>query len=192
MKEIGKETLLSLKAGDKAAFDLIYWKYCARLYNFIHSILFDKSLAEDLTQTCFLRIWECRSNIDPEKSFRSYIYTIARNMVYKETEHTLRNMQLAPAVERSMRKSESEFEDNLDAAFVESYINDIIDRLPAGRREIFNLSRKSGLSNREIAERLNISERTVETQIYRSLLFLKEKLPVSLFVAMALLYVFDL
>ncbi|MDR3143087.1 MAG: RNA polymerase subunit sigma-70, partial [Tannerellaceae bacterium] len=63
-KRADKDVLIRLKKGDHAAFEDLYWTYNRRLYNFVLSILFDKSLAEDITQTCFLKIWENLENID--------------------------------------------------------------------------------------------------------------------------------
>lgn len=174
--DIDKVTLLRLKEGHKSAFELLYWKYNAKLYNFVYSILYDKSLAEDITQTCFLKIWEYRSNIDPDKSFNSYLYTIARNLVYKETERLILESKFLALSQKELREENSETEENIDASFIQSYIDEIIDQLPPSRREIFILSRKKGLSHKEIADQLSISERTVETQIYRALHFLKDKL----------------
>lgn len=168
--------LLQLKAGQSAAFEELYWKYNARLYNFVLSLLYDKSLAEDITQTCFLKIWEKREDIDPEKGFSAYLYTIARNLVYKETERLLLESKFLSVTQEKTTEANNEMIEKLDASFVESYIDQVIEQLPSSRKEIFILSRKQGLSNKEIALRLSISEKTVETQIYRSLQYLKEKL----------------
>lgn len=185
--DIDKTTLLLLKDGQKAAFELLYWKYNPKLYNFVYSILYDKSLAEDITQTCFLKIWELHKEIDPDKGFVSYLYTIARNLVYKETERLLQMSKFLAVSQTNNNDTDHETEEKLDAAFFESYINNIIDQLPPSRREIFILSRKEGLTNKEIASKLAISEKTVETQIYRSLLFLKEKMK-GQFTLLALLF----
>ncbi len=175
-ENIDKTILLQLKKGQKSAFELLYWKYSAKLYNFVYGILYDKSLAEDITQTAFLRIWEHRKDIDPDKGFSGYLYTIARNLVYKETERLLlKNNFLAVSYDNN-KEADEETEKKLDAAFIESYIDKIIEELPPARRRIFVLSRRMGLSNKEIAKQLSISEKTVETQIYRSLHFLKEKM----------------
>ena len=159
---------------------MLYWKYNAKLYNFVYSILYDKSLAEDITQSAFLKIWERREDIDPDKSFSAYLYTIARNLVYKETKRLLQESSYVLSSKERVGNNEEEADnrtvEKLDATFVESYIEKIIEQLPSSRREIFILSRKEGLSNKEIAVKLTISEKTVETQIYRSLQFLKERM----------------
>lgn len=168
--------LQQIKEGDKRAFEIIYLKYSAKLYNFVVSLLHDRTIAEDITQTCFLKIWEKRTNIDLEKSFSSYLFTIARNDVYKETE---RLVQASKYFEKVQSKSDELDEDTINkinALFLESHIDKLIEKLPPARREIFILNRKHHLTNKEIAQKLNISEKTVEVQMYRAMRFLKEHL----------------
>lgn len=170
------DILLRLKQGDEKAFEAVYWKYSSWVYNFIHSLLYDKSLAEDLTQTVFLKIWEKRAIIDPELGFDSYLFAIARNLVYKETEHRLQSEQFHVALNDHSVATDSLTEDNIDAESLREYIDTLIEQLPSARKEIFQLSRRQHLSNKEIATRLSISEKTVETQLYRALRFIKQKL----------------
>ena len=89
LEKIDTHTLSLLQQGDEKAFDTIFWKYNPRVFHFIHSLLYDKILAEDLTQNVFLKIWERHQDIKPEEGFEAYLFTIARNMVYKETEKRL-------------------------------------------------------------------------------------------------------
>lgn len=170
------DILLRLKQGDEKAFEAVYWKYSSWVYNFIHSLLHDKSLAEDLTQTVFLKIWEKRAIIDPELGFESYLFAIARNLVYKETEHRLQSEQFHVALNDHSIATDSLTEENIDAESLREYIDTLIEQLPSARKEIFQLSRRWHLSNKEIATRLSISEKTVETQLYRALRFIKQKL----------------
>ena len=73
------DTLLvaKLREGNKFAFEALYEKYSARLYNTIVLLVYDKSLAKDITQSSFMTIWEKRSNLDTEKSFPAYLCTNA-------------------------------------------------------------------------------------------------------------------
>ena len=171
-----KNILLRLSNDDEKAFEFIYWKYNAHVYNFAKSLLYSPKIAQDITQNVFLKIWEKRHEINPEQNFNAYLFTIARNMVYKETEQKL-------LAEQSLRQLQEE-EDVLDMStiqtldyhFTEELCRSLVEELPPARREIFKLSRFERLSNKEIALRLSISERTVETQLYRATRFLKRKL----------------
>ena len=173
---VPKNILLRLSNDDEKAFEFIYWKYNAHVYNFANSLLYSPKIAQDITQNVFLKIWEKRHEINPEQNFNAYLFTIARNMVYKETEQKL-------LAEQSLRQLQEE-EDVLDMStiqtldyhFTEELCRSLVEELPPARREIFKLSRFERLSNKEIALRLSISERTVETQLYRATRFLKRKL----------------
>jgi len=173
---VPKNILLRLSNDDEKAFEFIYWKYNVHVYNFANSLLYSPKIAQDITQNVFLKIWEKRHEINPEQNFNAYLFTIARNMVYKETEQKL-------LAEQSLRQLQEE-EDVLDMStiqtldyhFTEELCRSLVEELPPARREIFKLSRFERLSNKEIALRLSISERTVETQLYRATRFLKRKL----------------
>lgn len=173
---IDPDVLFRLKQGDEKAFEVVYWKYSSWVFNFIQSLLYDKSLAEDLTQTVFLKIWEKRTNIEPELGFDSYLFAIARNLVYKETESRLQSEQVNITLKNRSVEIESLTEENIDADSLKEYIDTLVEQLPPSRKDIFYLSRRQHLSNKEIAIRLSISEKTVETQLYRALRFIKQKL----------------
>ena len=165
-----------MKEGDETAFESIYWKYNSYVFNFINSLLYDRVLSEDITQSVFMKIWERRESIDPDKGFDAYLFTIARNMVYKETENRLLSESAFYALSQQQTNEDFLMEEKIDADSLRLYIDNLIEQLPLSRKEIFKLSRREHLSNKEIATRLSISEKTVETQLYRSLRFLKEKL----------------
>lgn len=176
LKDIDATVLKRLKEGDEAAFESIYWKYNSHVFNFINSLLYDRILSEDITQSVFMKIWERRESIDPDKGFDAYLFTIARNMVYKETENRLLSESAFYALSQQQTNEDFLMEEKIDADSLRLYIDNLIEQLPLSRKEIFKLSRREHLSNKEIATRLSISEKTVETQLFRSLRFLKEKL----------------
>lgn len=75
-----------------------------------------------------------------------------------------------------MHQANFDIEAEINSRFLENILSELVERLPSERRKIFLLSRKDNLTNKEIASRLQISEKTVETQIRRSLIFLQEKM----------------
>jgi len=175
-EKIDKGTLLRLRNGDEMAFNALYWKYSSYVYNFIVSLLYDPTIAEDLTQNVFLKIWERHEDIDPEKGIDNYMFTIARHLVYQETEERMKLIIGPNEIEGLKEMSDNSLEENIDATSLESYLQSVVNQLPSARKEIFQLSRIHHLSNKEIADKLSISEKTVENQITRALKFLKEQL----------------
>ena len=181
------DTLLvaKLREGNKFAFEALYEKYSARLYNTIVLLVYDKSLAKDITQSSFMTIWEKRSNLDTEKSFPAYLCTIARNMVYKETEKRLLSERFLDSIKQT--DADKHFEIDVDTDSLQEYIDELVEQLPSSRKKIYLMSRKQHLTNKEIAAQLSLSEKTVETQLYRALHFLRSKLANEI-VALALFF----
>jgi RNA polymerase sigma-70 factor (ECF subfamily) len=165
-----------LKEGNKNAFEILFKKYSAKLYNTISLLLYNKSLAKDLTQTTFMIVWEKRLMLDPDKNFQAYLYTISRNLVYKETVRLTLNNKYT-----EYKKYESEIIDDyiveeLNRAGIETYMNKLIESLPEMPQEIFRMKQEKGYSASDIANELNITERAVESHLYRTMKYLKEKL----------------
>lgn len=179
--------LSSLRQGNGDAFEAVFRKYGGKVYGFILAALHDRDLAEDMTQSVFMSVWEHREDIDPQKNFQGYLFTIARNMVYRHTENMLRNQRFEEYVRKSISEKHTSAEEHVDAGLLEEQIMRLVDKLPEARRRIFVMSFKDELSNREIAEELSISTKTVETQIRRSLEFIRNNLK-SCIGAIALIY----
>ena len=185
--KIGKQVLQRLKNGDEGAFDTVFWSYNSHVFHFIDSLLYDKTLAEDFTQNVFLKIWERRESINPEDSFESYLFTIARNMVYKESEKRLLSERFLEYI-RNQQDFDGQLEAKIDAESLREYVDELVEQMPPSRRNIYYLSRKQHLTNKEIAKQLSISEKTVETQLYRALQYLRVKLADEITV-LALLFI---
>lgn len=188
MAECTKDTLVRLKNGDRAAFDQFYENYCGHIYNFICTILYNRDLAEDLTQELFLKIWERRSEIDPENNFQAYIFLIARNLVYKESRRLLLNARFLNAMHGKLTDKDSSTEHALDLRFTGEYYESLIEQLPPARKQIYLLRSKQGLSIREIARKLLLSEKTIENQLYQANLFLRSRIK-GLLVITGLLFI---
>lgn len=187
--EIEKDILERLKRGDESAFESLFWKYNSRIYNFVLSILHDKFLAEDIAQTVFMKIWETHERIDPEQGINAYLFTIARHLAYKETERRLLFEQIVKEISSTSTDSDDfALQKQMNANSLRDRILQLIEELPSARKNIFRLSRLEHLTNKEIADRLSISEKTVETQVNRSLQFLREKLSSDLFLACFLVF----
>lgn len=172
---INSRVLQLLSEGDEKAFEQIFQFYYNRVYTFILNTLFDKTFAEDITQTVFITLWEKRNTIDPEKDIAPLLYTIAKNHVYRQTEQLLRKYKYEQT-QQEMIQGWNNPEEVVNNHFLEEILSELIEKLPSARRRIFLLSRKENLSNKDIADRLHISEKTVDTQIRRALAFLKEQM----------------
>ena len=172
-----KEELELLRNASKKSFDILYHRYSGKLYNFVMKVSKgDSYIAEELVQRTFIKVWETRGNINPDKSFISYLCTIAKNMLLNEYEHQTIQFIYEQYVKVKETDNDNSTENEVDKKLLEDYIDKLADELPPKRREIFVLSRKEGLSNKEIAKQLNISESTIETQLSKALAFMKSQI----------------
>lgn len=172
---IDSQILCLLREGNEKAFEYIFHRYYKQIFSFVLNTLFDKTFAEDITQSVFISLWEKRKTLDTEANISSFLYVVARNYVYRQTEQLLLKCKYEQYQYSNMQK-ECDMEAELNGRFLENTISQLIEKLPPQRRRVFLLSRKENLSNKDIAARLQISEKTVETQIRRSLIFLREKM----------------
>lgn len=172
---INSRTLRLLREGDEKAFECIFHYYYDQIYTFVLNTLFDKTFAEDITQSVFISLWEKRETIHTETNIAPFLYTIARNHVYRQTERLLLKYKYQQYQQEKVQEN-ADIEADVNSRFLKNILSELIEKLPPNRRRIFLLSRKENLSNKEIAFRLQLSEKTVETQIRRSLIFLREKM----------------
>lgn len=170
-------------------FQCIWEQYSAKVYNFMTSMLQNKSLAEDLVQEVFLKVWEKRKEIDPEKNLEAYIYTIARNLVYKETRKMLVNSAYMQAAQEMISEAEETTERNIDYNFAHRHLSEIIGQMPPARRNIYLLNKSYGMSIDDIARKLKISSKTVENQLYQANVFIRKKFK-NLMRVLALLWIY--
>jgi RNA polymerase sigma-70 factor (family 1) len=169
------ELISNVKAGTAVAFDKLFEIYSHKLYYFAFSILKSKEDAEDVVQHTFFKVWEKRGSINDNLAFKSFLFTIAYNISIdlfraKLKEKGYRERISIQASSNYNLEERIEFGDLLDR------INQIANDLPPRKKEIYQLSRVHHLSYSEIAEKLNISVKTVENGIGYSLKFIKTRL----------------
>lgn len=171
-----EETLISgLQEGSISAFNNIFSLYHKRIYNFCRNLNQSSDEAGETVQKVFIALWEQRFQVDEKKSLASYLYTIARYMVYQEfRQQVYKKAVFNRFILNSIDLNESTKDEVLYNELL-SFFESVIDKLPKRQREIFRLSRFSGLTYRQIADNLNITENTVDTQIRRALEFVRKK-----------------
>ena len=172
-----KDELELLRNASTQSFEDLYIRYSGKLYNFVMRVSKgDTFISEEIVQRTFIKVWESRESINPEKSFISYLCTIAKNMLLNEYEHQTVQYIYQEYVKIKMVDIDSSTEKEVEKNLLEEYIDMLVENLPPKRKEIFVLSRKKGFSNKEISKQLNISESTIETQLSKALAFMKNQL----------------
>ncbi len=149
-----------------------YEKLCA----VANQYLADLDAAEETVQAVFVKFWEGRMAIEVKQSFAAYLYTSVRNNCLNQLKHLKIKEAYKEHNKREMEYEESRNEVDSSADELTEKIKSAIDKLPEGRKRIFILSRYEGLKYKEIAEKLNLSIKTVENQMGSALKFLKSEL----------------
>lgn len=172
-----KRTQNELKSGCLKAFEKIYNQYSAKLYNYVLKISQgDRYLAEEVVQTAFMRLWEIRKQVDPDKPILFLLGRIARNILINIYQHQTVEYVYANYVVNHRLEADNAMEEDANLNFLNEYIDELTGKLPPVRRKVFELSKRGYYSNKEIAVMMNLSESTVATHLALALKFIREKL----------------
>ena len=188
--DMTEEIIRRLKKDDKSAVDDLFKYYYPRLYRFSVSILKIENDIDDILQEVFVKIWLNRQKINNAETFNSYIFTITKNEVLnlirsKQKDQSFRDeLYLRSVAEEYHTPNPVEYNE------IKAGIDKIVENLPEKRKQVFVLSRTEGLSNKEIAQQLNISEKTVEDHITHAIKQIKNSLKDMGIISILYLYLF--
>lgn len=171
-----EDLLLRIRKGDEIAFELVFYRYKAKLYDFIRRSLPASEDAESMVQEIFVRLWSNREQLDPAKSLNAFIYTMARNEIFGHLRKLLVRRKYLEELSFSLNESSETTDRQLEYNELTSVVAQLVSSMPEKRREIYVLSRNEGLSYKKIALQLGISENTVDSQIRKAHSYLKENL----------------
>ncbi len=179
---IDAELISRLKKDDHDSFQQLFDRYSHTLFRFSFCYLKSKEAAEDVVQEVFLKIWNRRNEIKNDTSFQSYLFTIALNAVRKHFNKLSRQNELKHDILLEFSESKSRIDDKPDYQALLDKLDNLVDRMPEKRREIFIKKKIEDKSLKEIAEECSITPKTVEYHITEAMKFLKtefEKLQVN-------------
>ncbi len=172
-----------IKNGDTRAFGRAYHRFYSPLCVIATRYTGTAEIAEEIVQETFLKLWESRKKINIRGSLHSYLSSAVRNSSINHLKHQLverkysskKSMQLRKAV-FYLQVSQEDGSSILISEEMENSLQDALSSLPDKCREIFLLHREEGLKYSEIAQKLNISQNTVQRQISIALEKLREKI----------------
>lgn len=136
----------------------------------------NREIAEELVQNSFVKLYEHKKSIETSTSIRAYLYVILKNQVLNHYRNQLVRNKYEMHISKQTQVDDYSVIEQIESKELEIHINKEIDQLPLKCREVFILSRKEFLSNKEIAAKLNISENTVEQHIRKAISKLRSSL----------------
>ncbi len=176
MRKIDNEDLTEqLIHGNEKAYMTLLDTYQRRLYAYALTLSGDADTAQDIVQNVFLNTWRSRKTLNPDLSLQGFLYKSVYNAFVNHYQQHKANMILQNKYVEALTEVVEETNEN-DLARMIKIMNAEIDKLPPKCREIFILSKKEGLTNKEIAQHLNISIKAVEAQITKAFGVLRSKL----------------
>jgi len=162
------ELTAAVRGGDDRAYDAIFLRWYPQVQRFLLTLVKENALAEDLAQSVFMKLWLFRERLNPAQSLKNYLMVLARNAAldfFRSKYHSLQTDLPTPPEHAAPERTEQKAE--LTETNVR--IRQVVEDMPAQRREIFKMSRVEQLSNEEIALRMGLSVRTVEKHIQLAL-----------------------
>ncbi|WP_164111971.1 MULTISPECIES: RNA polymerase sigma factor [Sphingobacterium] len=167
--------LQEMARGSTKAYEQLYEHYFDDIYQHVFSKIGEEEATKDIVHEIFLKLWEKRKYHNNVGNVKGYLFMITKNhildiiarhkVLQKYYDSFRGSIGLTEGTDHLIQEKE-----------INRYLEEAIDALPAKMRNIFELSRKEFLSHKEIADKLDISEKTVKTQINNALKVLRKKL----------------
>lgn len=185
------QLLIADLIGDKkSAIDRLYQQYHRRIFLFARSYLKMEDAAADIVQEVFINVWERRHTLSDNTNLDAFIFTATRNAVISVFRKKLSEQKYVEFLQGMALDDQGCAENDADYNLLEEKVGELIGKLPPKRREVYLLSRQKGLSNKEIAQALSISEKTVEDHMTKALAYLRTHLAELKLVGILYLFLF--
>lgn len=189
MSELDKKIVASLKKDDEHAMNELFHLYFNKLYYFCVDFVKDKEKAREIVQDAMMNFWQHRSHLNDDSNVYGYLLTIVRNLSLNHLRQYKRHNKFITTETGMVDELALNYQvladqdwDELLTLEMESVVKQAIDTLPEKCRAVFEFSRFEELSNAEIAQKLQISIKTVEGHITEALKVLRKHLSKYLYI----------
>lgn len=172
-----EKLVLDLKMGSYKAFEALYSKYFDLLYGYVFGMIRSHPQAKEIVQDTFIKVWLHRSKIDPELSFKAWLFKIAKNQLLNGIKKNLSD----PVFEEYLKHCEdnnllAQSDQEFDLELFRIALEKAKQKLSPRQVQVFEMSKEEGLSAPEISKKLNISEAAVYNYLSQSLSTLKNEM----------------
>jgi len=187
MNKIPVDVLCNFKNGSKVAFKDIYTCYASSIFDVATKILRNESLAEEIVQESFLKLWLNRANINPHLDVWPYLFVICKRLCF----NSIRNSSVAKEALKTIQSEEiNDVEEKINYNELQHQLQFYVDALPHQQKTAWILSRVEGFSHQQIALEMGISQNTVKNHIGQAIKFLRKRLSNSNCIYLLLIYLF--
>jgi len=190
-RSLEDKVLLSfVKKGKMEAFRELYGRYWESLYVHAKTMTSCDDTAKDIVQEIFVELWDKREGLNIQLSLKAYLYKVTRNKVLNTyVRHQVHEKYIHSLVQY-FEAGENQTDYLLRENLVRERITEEVAALPSKMRQIFEMSRNEHKTYKEIAEELDISDKTVKKQISNALKILKSKLEVVFYYTLCIVLIF--
>lgn len=165
-----EQELLRLVAdGDRNAFTQLYNNYRNKIYSIAFELTESTTVAEEIVQDTFLKIWVKRESLLEVEHFRAYLFTITRNYVFTALKRIARKESIEVSAIQDAPLYDHDTEDRVLNNEYTRILQAAIDRLPEQQKQVYNLIKKEGLKREEAAAALHLSPETVKTHLAQAM-----------------------
>ena len=187
-----KELLTRLAAGEEPAFRQLFGQYKQRIYSFAFFLTRSESLAEEITQEIFIKIWINREKFTEINYFASWLRTLVRNQAYTYLRRIAHEKLILHEISLGMAHDSLSTETDVTDREYGRLLHQAIEQLPPQQKKVYLLSRKDGLKHKAIAAEMDISVNTVKNHLKAALKsirsFLDSHTDSLVLIAMALIF----
>lgn len=173
MARLNTTQLHSIRSGDEQVFEKLFKDQYPILCGYARKYLDDVDQAEEIVQEMFFNFWQKREKMEINISIEAYLFRSVRNSCLNYLKHLKIREEYRMATNHEIRAKEQQVHDNVVTLELQERIDQVIDQLPPERKRIFKMSRYEELKYKEIAEKLNLSIKTVEAQMGKALKHLR-------------------
>ncbi|MEJ5144483.1 MULTISPECIES: RNA polymerase sigma factor [unclassified Sphingobacterium] len=186
-----RKRVKELIEGNTEAFEDLYHRYRPLIYTAIFKLIKSHELSQEIFQDVFVRIWNQRDRLDPDKSFKSYLYMIAQNLVYDHLRQLTANRKKLDTFKTYyLKTSGNDTENALDLKETQAYLDKILEQVPEKCRQVYILCKLEGRSYEDVSKLLNISIATVNSHIVKASRIIKKNWKSDYYTLILFFYIF--
>ncbi len=158
---------------DRTAFTAIFDHYSRRIFAFVLKMTKSQTIAEDITQEVFLKLWTSREKLSEIKTYNSYIFTMAFNCTINHIKKNVWETGKLRQIKNNLNGHSNITEETIDFNESNFLIRQAVLQLPPQKKIIYKLNREQGLTLEQIAEKMNISRNTVRNHLTEAIRFIR-------------------